>query len=564
MSILDIIMIILLTVGVLISGLAFSQKGKNMTSFFAAGGAVPWQMSGLSLFMGYFSAGTFVVWGSVAYAYGWVSITIQWTMALAGLIVGLFIAPRWHRTGSLTVAEYINKRLGVLTQKTYTYLFLFISLFLTASFLYPVAKIVEVSTGLDLNLCIILLGIFCVLYVSAGGLWAVVSTDILQFIVLVAAVIIVIPLSIDKVDGLVNFTAKAPDTFFNVVNAEYTLLFIIAFGIYNAIFLGGNWAYVQRLTCVRTKKDAKKVGLFFAVLYFISPVLWMLPPMLYKVYNPSLDVIEAEGAYLMMCKEVLPRGVLGLMIGGMIFATTSAMNSKLNIASGVITNDIFRRLRPQSSDKSLMLTARISTITFGVLSILIALMIPNMGGVVNVVISLAALTGVPLYLPVIWTLFSKRQTAFSVLTATILSLVVNGFFKFVTPLIFGFSLNRTEEMVLGVAFPILCMAAFEIWYIMKKQVASKFDVYKAWENGNQAKRDQISEEEVQFAKSENRYSIRVIGYGVFFIGLTITVLGLLTPSYKIFVAGTGLFFILIGIILVKFGSTGSKRFKGEI
>lgn len=563
MGILDILMILLLTAGVLGSGMAFSKKGKNMTSFFAAGGAVPWQMSGLSLFMGFFSAGTFVVWGSVAYAYGWVSITIQWTMALAGVVVGLFIAPRWHRTGSLTVAEYINKRLGVPTQKTYTILFLFISLFLTASFLYPVAKIVEVSTGLDLNLCIVLLGVFCILYVSAGGLWAVVSTDILQFIVLVAAIIIVIPLSIDKVDGLVNFVNQAPDTFFNFFNAEYTFLFIIAFGIYNAIFLGGNWAYVQRLTCVRTGVDAKKVGLFFAVLYFISPVIWMLPPMLYQVHDPSLTVLEAEGAYLLMCKEVLPRGVLGLMIGGMIFATTSAMNSKLNIAAGVITNDIFKRLRPQSSDKSLMLVARLSTILFGVFSILIALMIPKMGGVVNVVISLAALTGVPLYLPVIWTLFSKRQTAFSVLGTTILSLVVNGVFKFITPA-FGLSLDRTGEMVLGVAFPIACMLLFEVWYSVKKQVSSKFDTYKIWENENQVKRDLVTEEEIQLAKKENKYSTRVIGYGVSFIGLIIAVLGLLTPSYRLFVAGTGLFFILIGIILVKSGSKGSKRFKEQV
>lgn len=563
MSILDILMIILLTAGVLGSGMAFSKKGKNMTSFFAAGGAVPWQMSGLSLFMGFFSAGTFVVWGSVAYAYGWVSITIQWTMALAGVIVGLFIAPRWHRTGSLTVAEYINKRLGVPTQKTYTLLFLFISLFLTASFLYPVAKIVEVSTGLDLNLCIVLLGLFCILYVSAGGLWAVVSTDILQFIVLVAAIIIVIPLSIDKVNGLANFMDKAPDTFFDFFNVEYTFLFIIAFGVYNAIFLGGNWAYVQRLTCVRTGVDARKVGLFFAVLYFITPVLWMLPPMLYQVHDPSLTVLEAEGAYLLMCKEVLPRGVLGLMIGGMIFATTSAMNSKLNIAAGVITNDIFKRLQPQSSDKSLILVARLSTILFGLFSILIALMIPRMGGVVNVVISLAALTGVPLYLPVIWTLFSKRQTAFSVLTTTILSLAVNGIFKFITP-VFGLSLDRTGEMVLGVAFPIACMILFEVWYSAKKQVSSKFGTYKIWENENQAKRDLVTGEEIQLAKNENKYSTRVIGYGVSFIGLIIAVLGLLTPSYKLFVAGTGLFFILLGMILVKSGSKGTKRFKEHV
>jgi Na+/proline symporter len=554
MSILDILMILLLTIGVLCAGLAFSKRGKNMTSFFAAGGAVPWQMSGLSLFMGFHSAGTFVVWGSVAYMYGWVSITIQWTMAIAGLIVGCFIAPRWHKTGSLTVAEYINKRLGVSTQKVYTYLFLFIALFLIASFLYPVAKIVEVSTGLDLNLCIVLLGLFCILYVSVGGLWAVVSTDILQFIILTAALIIVIPLSLDRVDGITHFISQTSASFFHLVNAEYTFTFIIAFGIYNTIFLGGNWAYVQRYTCVKTESDSRKVGWLFAALYIINPVLWMLPPMLYHMCNPFLGVLDSEGAYLMMCKEVLPKGVLGLMIGGMIFATTSAMNSKLNIASGVITNDIFKRLRPNSSNKTLMLVARFSTMAFGVAGIFLALMIPHMGGVVNVVISLAALTGVPLYLPIIWTLFSKRQTSFSVLTATILSLLVNGYFKFITPMLFDFSLNRTDEMVLGVAFPILCMIILEAYFVLKQHTSDKYDSYKAWEDENRENRSLISAQEIQEAKRENRYSLRIIGYGVAFIGLAIFVLGMLAPSYKVFVASTGAGFVLLGLVFVKSSS----------
>lgn len=184
-----------------------------MRSFFAAGGAVPWQMSGLSLFMGFFSAGTFVVWGSIAYSLGWVSITIQWTMAIAGFIVGLLIAPRWHETGVLTAAEYITKRFDIETQKVYTYLFLFISLFTTGSFLYPVAKIIEVSTGLPLNASILLIGGFCILYVSVGGLWAVMSTDVLQFVILTAVVIIVVPLAINHVGGVEAFVDRAPDNF---------------------------------------------------------------------------------------------------------------------------------------------------------------------------------------------------------------------------------------------------------------------------------------------------------------------------------------------------------------
>ena len=69
MNILDYITIILFSIGVLITGVSFSKTGKDMKSFFSGGGNVPWGMSGLSLFMGFFSAGTFVVWGSIAYHY---------------------------------------------------------------------------------------------------------------------------------------------------------------------------------------------------------------------------------------------------------------------------------------------------------------------------------------------------------------------------------------------------------------------------------------------------------------------------------------------------------------
>jgi hypothetical protein len=87
------------------------------------------------------------------------------------------------------------------------------------------------------------------------------------------------------------------------------------------------------------------------------------------------------------------------------------------------------------------------------MAIVVALLIPLMGGIVNVVISVAALTGVPLYLPIIWTLFSKRQTKGSVMTATLLSLALNALFKFVTPYTIHFSFNRAEEMVIGSSLP---------------------------------------------------------------------------------------------------------------
>lgn len=546
MNILDYITIILFSIGVLITGVSFSKTGKDMKSFFSGGGNVPWGMSGLSLFMGFFSAGTFVVWGSIAYSYGMVSIIIQLTMAVAGYAVGTWIAPRWHRTHSLTAAEYITGRLGVKTQKTYTYIFLAVSVFTTGSFLYPVAKIVEVTTGIPLTTAIFALGAFSMVYVALGGLRGVVVTDVLQFVILFAAVVIAVPLAFDKIGGVGTFFEKVPEGFFELFEGEYTPGFVIAFAIYNMFFLGGNWAYVQRYTSVKTERDSRKTGWLFGVLYTISPILWMLIPMIYRVYNPSLSGLENEGAYLLMCKEAMPDGLLGLMLGGMIFATASSLNATLNISAGVVTNDIFKRMRPDASEKTLMNVARISTWGFGIMAIIVALLIRSMGGIVNVVISVAALTGVPVYLPVIWSLFSKRQTARTILSATFISLAINLIFKFVTPH-FGLALDRTWKMIVGTAVPVILLAGIEVVLKAKEFIAPE---YMAYISGRNVRMRQENAGDTEESKRTDRFTQKVLGIGLGLSGVLITVLGFIAEENIVVPVAVGLVVTLIGIYLL--------------
>lgn len=546
MNILDYITIILFSIGVLITGVSFSKTGKDMKSFFSGGGNVPWGMSGLSLFMGFFSAGTFVVWGSIAYSYGMVSIIIQLTMAVAGYAVGTWIAPRWHRTHSLMAAEYITGRLGVKTQKTYTYIFLAVSVFTTGSFLYPVAKIVEVTTGIPLTTAIFALGAFSMVYVALGGLRGVVVTDVLQFVILFAAVVIAVPLAFDKIGGVGTFFEKVPEGFFELFEGEYTPGFVIAFAIYNMFFLGGNWAYVQRYTSVKTERDSRKTGWLFGVLYTISPILWMLIPMIYRVYNPSLSGLENEGAYLLMCKEAMPDGLLGLMLGGMIFATASSLNATLNISAGVVTNDIFKRVRPDASEKTLMNVARISTWGFGIMAIIVALLIRSMGGIVNVVISVAALTGVPVYLPVIWSLFSKRQTARTILSATFISLAINLIFKFVTPH-FGLALDRTWEMIVGTAVPVILLAGIEVVLKAKEFIAPE---YMAYISGRNVRMRQENAGDTEESKRTDRFTQKVLGIGLGLSGVLITVLGFIAEENIVVPVAVGLVVTLIGIYLL--------------
>ena len=547
MQVPDYVTLLLFATGVLLSGLLLSRSGRSVRSFFNAGGSVPWPMAGLSLFMGFFSAGTFVVWGSIAYSYGWVSVTIQWGMCLAGIITGLFIAKKWNKTGVLTAAEYITSRLGVQTQKTYTLLFLFVSLFTTGSFLYPVGKIIAISTGLSLTASIALIGLVSILYVSLGGLRAVVVTDVLQFVILFAAVLIVIPLSFRQVGGVSSWLEATPEGFFDLTAGQYTPLFVIAFSLYNTAFLAGNWAYVQRYTSVKDGKSARKVGLLFAALYSFCPILWMLPPMIYRVLSPGLVDFGDEGAYLLMCKEVLPSGLLGLMLGGMVFATASSLNATLNISSAVFTNDIFKRLRPSAGEKTLMRVARLSTIGFGIAAIVVALLIPSMGGVVNVVISVGALTGVPLYLPVIWSLFSKRQTGKSVLAVTLISLFVNLFFKFVTPSLFGLSLDRTGETVLGVSLPIVLLALYELMAKFRGVVSCpQYDDYVATRKGANV-RDKAPEEPDN--GKDNAFSVKIIGLGISISGALICLIGALSRGSASVVCPIGGLLFVLGTFL---------------
>ena len=246
MAPLDYIVIILFTLGVLVAGLSFGNSGKNMKTFFAGGGAVPWWVSGLSLFMSFFSAGTFVAWGSLAYMHGFLSITIQWTMCLSGFAIAGFIAAKWRSTGVLTGSEFIGARLGAGIQKTYTYLFMGISVFTSGAFLYPVAKIVEGATGFPFQYVVIFLTLVIVLYTARGGFWAVIVTDVLQFVVLASAVIVIVPLAFDKIGGVSFLRKNAVGLPFLTTN-DITPLFYIGFGVYNLCFIAGNWAICAAL-----------------------------------------------------------------------------------------------------------------------------------------------------------------------------------------------------------------------------------------------------------------------------------------------------------------------------
>ena len=549
-SIIDTSVIVIFSVFILLVGISFSRTGRNLKSFFAGGEAVPWFIGGLSLFMSFFSAGTFVAWGSIAYKHGWVAVTIQWTMCIGGLITGLYLAPKWKATGNLTAAEFIKERLGEKVQKSFIYIFMLVSLFIKGSVLYSVSKLVGSSLAFPLVPVTIVLGILMIAYTAVGGLWAVMVTDILQFVILTSAVLLIIPLAFQEAGGFNTFMTKVPDGFFDVVSGEYSWGFILAFALYHIFYIGGNWTFVQRYTSVDTPKSASKVAFLFAALYILSPVLWMLPPMVYKTINPSLVGLDTENAYLMVCKQVLPAGLMGLILTGMYFSTSASANTALNVVSAVFTNDIYKgSINPGASDEKLMKVARTSSWLFGFGMIVIALIVPYIGGIVEFTLSIGAITGGPLLAPPIWALFSKRITGRATIFITMICLAVNLVFKMLLPFIDPvYKLSRANEMLLGVVLPFVLLLLYELYAASKGWTSKEYIEMKERKAIRKQLVVEVDEEELLAVKKQNKFGLQMISFSLAFIALLLFALCFFTVKGTQMVAGIATVILLSSLI----------------
>ena len=436
MAFIDYLVLSLYLVGVFLVGLSLSFKNKSSDDMFAAGGESPWWTSGLSSFMTMFSAGTFVVWGGIAYKYGMVAVGINLCYGIAALVVGYFVAGHWKRLGVSTPAKFIELRFGQAAVQFYTWAMMIFRIVGVAVSLYALSVVLvammpldegnflrDPATGnLSIQWAVVIFGGIVVIYTMAGGLWAVLMTDVLQFIVLNLAVLFIVPLAFGKVGGVSAFIEKAPDGFFALTNDKYTMFFMFGWVMIHFFMIGAEWAFAQRFICVPNEKDARKSTYLFGILYIVSPLLWLLPPMIYRVINPNADPQEA---YILACRAVLPAGMLGLMVAAMFSATASMVSSQLNVFAGVLTDEFYRRMfRPDATEKQLIFAGRAFTIGLGVILILVSLTIPYLGGAEKVVVSITSLMVGPLLAPTIWGLFTKNIDIKAIWTTVSISFVL--------------------------------------------------------------------------------------------------------------------------------------------
>lgn len=430
-------------------GLNAYRKVKNSADFFTAGGKLPWWLSGVSHHVSGYSGAVFVAYAGIAYTHGF-TLYIWWAcgVGLATLFAALWVAPRWAKlrikTGIQSPTEYLLARYNLTTQQIIAWSGAIIKVFDVGGKLAAIAVLLNVFTGSSLTFGILLAGGISLLYITIGGLWADVWNDFAQFIIQLMAgvtmfVMILMKLG-DGIEGVFTLWHRLPEANSHFFNAPYTPAFALGMLVIDFFsYSGGTWNLSTRFISSANGKEARKAGILSSVLYFIWPLILLFPMFAAPVF--FTDLADPTLSYGMMAMKFLPAGLLGLVLASMFANTLSMTSSDSNTVSAVITRDIlptvFHRVRKFTPKQSLVL-ARITTFSFTLLTIIVAMNSHHFGGVFGLIVSwFASLLG-PIAIPMILGLLPmfRRSGSISALVS-----IIGGLLAFaVTKMVPGLSL----------------------------------------------------------------------------------------------------------------------------
>ncbi|MBQ0079991.1 MAG: sodium:solute symporter [Alistipes sp.] len=474
MTTLDYIVIVIYFIGLLAVSFIVGRRIKSSEDMFIAGRNSSWWLSGISSYMTLFSAGTFVIWAGVAYKSGIVAVVISMSLGLASLFVAKWISGYWRRLSIKSPGEYLEVRFGRGCLQFYTIAGMLGKVVTSAVALYAISiMLYTLSNGkLNLFLIILALGLITAIYTMAGGFLAVLMTDVVQFGVLFVMIVLMIPLSFHEVGGVSTFVEKASAIpgYFSGTSETFTLFWLVLWVLLNAAMIGGDWPYVQRYVSVPTVKDAKKSTYLIGILFLLTPIIFYLPAMVYRVLvpGPGMDVDAVamnaigEGAYMNMSSKVLMTGMVGMMMAAMLSATLSLISGAINVFANVFTLEIWGGMKKNrnASEAKRIRVGRIFTLILGLAITGFAMLIPFAGGAEKVIVTILTVVICPLYIPSIWGLFSRRLTAKHLITAMAVTWIIGFGAKFLVP---AEILNPSlVESLCGFIVPVVLLACMEI------------------------------------------------------------------------------------------------------
>jgi solute:Na+ symporter, SSS family len=406
---LDIVVFLIITFGNVLFGASFFFKNRTSAQFTSGGGNLPAWVVGMSIFATFVSSISFLALPGNAYSSNWNALVFSFSIPVASIMAVKFFVPLYRRIGSISAYTYLEIRFGSWARIYASLCYLLTQLMRTGAILLLLALPLNALFGWNIRTIIILTGIAVTFYSMMGGIRAVVWTDAIQGIVLIAGAIacaLVLTFSMPEGPGQIFDIAVRDNKFslgsFGSSLSTSTFWVILVYGLFiNLQNFGIDQNFVQRYMATNTDKKAKSSALFGSLLYLpVSIIFFYIGTALYAFYTAQPDLLPENLKQAGMGDKIfphfivngLPQGITGLLIAAIFAAGMSTVSTSLNSTATIILSDYYLRyINKSAGNRASMMVLYASSVVVGSLGVIIAVSLIGVTSVLDAWWSLASI-----------------------------------------------------------------------------------------------------------------------------------------------------------------------------
>ncbi len=409
LSALDAIVFFILVFGNVILGASFFFRNKTAEQFTTGGRKIPAWVVGMSIFATFVSSISFLALPGKAYMTNWNAFVFSLSIPLASLAAVKFFVPLYRKVGNVSAYYYLELRFGTWARVYGSLCYILTQLMRTGAILLLLALPLNALFGWNVRTVIIITGLAVMLYSMLGGIQAVIWTDTIQGIILIAGAItcaVILTFSMPEGPRQLFQIASAANKFslgsFGLSLKDSTFWVVLIYGLFiNLQNYGIDQNYVQRYMTTSSDREARSSALFGSLLYIpVSLIFFYIGTALYSYYTAQPDLLPAElklpgtgdKVFPWFIATGLPSGVTGLLIAAIFSAGMSTVSTSLNSTATIILSDYYKKyINKQASEKSSMKVLYVSSFVTGILGIIIALSLTGVASVLDAWWSLASI-----------------------------------------------------------------------------------------------------------------------------------------------------------------------------
>ena len=418
-------------------GLAFRRLSKSSSDYFRAGGAMPWWITGTSAWIASFTAWTFVGAAAKVYETGTLVLVVYYASVLAYFGVYAYTATRFRRTRAITWMEAVRARFGPGTEQFYTWVKVPLSLLFAGVALNSIGVFMAAVFGVPIDRTMVVLGVIITIVAVTGGAWAVLASDFVQMFPVVTITLVTAYLTLrqPQVGGLSGLIHQLPSSHFHwteLARPSVIVMWVLVqlwFKFSDTTNLEASTMYLMS----KSDRDAKRTVLIPMIGTLLGPVIWFIPSLAATITHPNLAADfpmmkqPHEAAFIATALDVMPQGLMALLICAMLGATLTSMDAGLNKNVGVFVRSFYLPVFGRhASEKRLLVVGKITTIVFGILIVLIGRKFNELRtiGLFDLSNLLAGTLLMPMAVPLIWGLFYKKTPGWSAWSSALVGFAV--------------------------------------------------------------------------------------------------------------------------------------------